>query len=177
MSDDTTDTEVALLLAVRDILRAKGGYSESECDCEYDEEPSITTLGDVYLAVVPAGWAPGPDNNACGGVLDELVSVDVACIVRGTQFPTDRLRNLFMNQLSGLNRHVRKVLTAVGNFQYEINNLANASLNDQGFVEPLRFGSVDARYFGGREGDKNAGMVRVVHLVGARRLQYNVGAT
>lgn len=184
MSDDTTDTEVALLLAVRDILREKGGYAESECDCEYDEEPSIVTVGDVYLAVVPAGWSSGPDNGTCGGILDEVVSVDVACIVRGAQFPADTRRSLFMEQLSGLNRHVRKVVTTVGNFQYELHNLANQSLNQYGFVEPLRFGSmeskpreVDARYFGGREGEKHAGMVRVVHLVGARRIQYNVGAT
>ncbi len=184
MSDDTTDSEVALLLAVRDILRAKGGYAEEECECEYDEEPTPTTIGDVYLAVVPAGWAPGPDNDKCGGILDEVFSVDVACIVRAGQFSSDRKRTLFMDNLIGLNRHVRKVLTTVGNFQYELHNLANESLNTYPFVEPLRFGSmeakprpVDSQYFGGRDGDDNAGLVRTVHLVGARRIQYNQGAT
>lgn len=175
-------SEEALLLAVRDTLREKCGFKPAECDIEYDEMAPVT-VGQRYIVVMSGGWDAGPNNGTGGGVLDELFSVDVAVAVRSSSTPRDRLRNLFTINLGNVNSICRLIIASVGMYSYDVQNLANQYIGPEangaeGFIEPLKFGAmgkpqaVGPEFFGADpDADGPAGLMRVVHLVGARRIQ------
>ena len=179
-------SETALLNAVRDEIRRLCSYSETECEVEYDEM-APANVGDVYVAVQPGGWRPGPNNNSSGGVLDELYDVDVTIVMRCAKLPRDRQRNVFAGNLENLNSRVRAV-SAACHFSYLVLTKANAEIvntqnSNEGFTEPLKFGGVDAKprmvgpdFFAAIGSDPRAGMARTVRLVGARRIQYGAVA-
>lgn len=173
-----SDTETALLLGVRDRIREACGYSEAQCECEFDEM-APASVGDVYVVVMPGGWQPGPRNNG-GGILDELIDVEVEVILRSGQFPKDRSRGLFMDTLTGLNTRLQQINTLAGHLNYAVLDLAKLHLVDstQGFVEPLKFGGIERKprevppeIFSATAGSQPAGLARRLTLVGARRIQ------
>lgn len=175
-------SETALLNAVRDVIRQRCNYRDHECEVEFDEL-APANVGEVYLAVQPGGFRPGPTNASSGGVLDELYDVEVTVAIRCAKVPRDRQREVFAKNLEGLNSRLRAIVAAVGNFSYEVLNLANAEIvntqnSNEGFIEPLKFGGVDSKprmigpdFFAAVGNDQRAGMARTVRLVGARRIQ------
>ena len=183
-------SETAILLAVLTVLRmpidkSGGGFSAKECDIEADEM-APGTVGDLYVAVVPGGWRPGPRHNSAGGVWDIIFDVDVLVIKRTGAFPRDRTRDVligsdYLGNLSSLNSDLERVLNAIDfDLGYTVNNTANRLILDktgssEGFVEPLKFKGLDkkprianAEIFGGN-GTK-AGLIRGIYFGGARRI-------
>ena len=171
-------SETALLTAVRHQIITKCGYTDSQVGIELDEIiPPL--VGDVYVHVAPGEWTPGDANNTSGGVLDEVLSVDVTVIMRAAKVPKDRRRGVLIDNLDGINVRLRKIITAIGNFSYDLINEANALLSDgaEGFVEPLRFRGmskphvVPSEQFSARAGEPQAGIERTAKFGGARRIQ------
>lgn len=174
--------EKNLLLAVRDRLRTTCQYQPEVCQIEFDEMAPATT-GNLYVAVMPGGWRPGRAHNTSGGVHDLVYGVDVAVMRRIAHVPRDRLRDVFIGHLGGLDEELDKVHLAV-DFSYDVNNAANALINletgsTQGFIEPLKFVSVDRRprlapesVFAATRGEQPIGMMRVISFFGARRITY-----
>lgn len=183
-------SETALLLGVLTVLRmpldkSGGGFSAHECDIEADEM-APATVGDLYVAVIPGGWRPGPRHNSAGGVWDIIYGVDVLVIKRTGAVPRDRNRELvigsdYLGNLASLNHDVDRVFHAIDfDLGYTVNNTANRLITDktgstEGFVEPLKFKGVDkkprianAELFGGTGG--KAGLVRGIYFDGARRI-------
>lgn len=177
--------EKNLLLACRDRLRLPqitrgggGGYSDAECNVEFDEM-APATVGNVYIAVIPGGWRPGPRHNTSGGVNDLVYSIKVAVIRRAGSVPRDRTRG-FLTNLNDLNDDIDRVYQVI-DWRYELINAANAMIvadggSSDGFIEPLRWSGeigsprlVGAEFFGAKVGQA-AGMIRVMSFGGARRI-------
>lgn len=173
------DSETALLTAVLDALMTTLGYTESQCNIEFDEIPPAS-VGDYYVAVMPGGSRPGPRNNTCGGILDEYVDIDIAVIQRAPRLPRDRSRQILITALQGINAQHRQILAAFGQFNYTVLNAANELLgNADGFVEALYWAGnepkariVSGEYFKGQVEEEFAGLVRIAHYRGARRIQH-----
>lgn len=173
------DGESALLTAVTEALITTLSYTETQCNIEFDEIPPAS-VGDFYVAVMPGGSRPGPRNNTSGGILDEYIDIDIAVIQRAPKLPRDRSRQLLITALSGINARHRQILAAFGQFNYTVMNAATALLdNAEGFVEPLYWAGneskariVSGEYFKGQSEEEFAGLVRVAHYRGARRIQH-----
>ena len=170
-------SETALLDAVRRRIVTECGYSENQCEVELDPNTVPALVGDLYVLVHPSGWSAGPNNETSGGVLDELYSIGVTVIKRCTAIPRDRRRSVLLDNLKGLNVHVRRIIAAV-QFNYAINNLANENVgNHEGFVEALKFRAVteprevDAAVFAAQAGAQPVGIGRTIIFGGARRIQ------
>lgn len=173
-------SETALLTAVRHQIVTRCGYTDQQVEIELDDMiPPL--VGDVFVLVGPGEWGPGDANNTSGGVLDELFSVDVTVILRAAKVPKDRRRGVLIDNLDGLNVRLRKIVSAIGNFSYDLMNEANAILANatgaEGFVEPLRFRGmskprvVPSEHFSARAGEPQAGIERTARFGGARRIQ------
>ena len=183
-------SETALLLAVLAVLRmpldkSGGGFAARECDIEADEM-APGNVGDLYVAVMPGGWRPGPRHNTSGGVWDIIYGVDVLVIKRIGAVPRDRTResligSQYMGNLTSLNADLDRVFNAIDfDKGYTVNNTANRLITQEtkstaGFIEPLKFKGVDkkprianAEIFGGT-GTK-AGLIRGIYFDGARRV-------
>lgn len=154
------------------------GLKESECSIEIgDMAPAVN--GDLFVAVAPGGWRPGPRHNTSGGVNDLLFSVRLFVAKRIGNVARDR----YFNTLEALNTAIDKIFPTI-DFNYTVLTAANALLADdpvapssEGFVEPLRLiGDVSApqivgaEYFGGRVETQNAGLMRMVPFGLARRI-------
>lgn len=171
--------EKHLLVAVRDRLRTECSYAPEQCEIEFDEEwPAI--VGDRYVAVLPAGWGPGPRNSTSGGVSDRVYSVDVAVVLRIRHVPRDRRRDVFLNNVANLDDELERIHNAI-DWQYAVNTTANAliladSASAEGFIEPLRFAGVTRKprlvgpdAFASKE-TQAAGLARTISFGGARRI-------
>ena len=171
------NSETALLQAVRDQIRERCGYKDYECECEYDEMAPATT-GDIYIAVLPGGWQPGPVNDLGGGVLDEILGVEVCVVKRATSKPRDRKRGLFLENLEGLNERIFSIL-AQQHFCVEVKARADALIDStEMFIEMLKWAGCDQRpravgseFFAARSGENSAGLARSVYFRGATRTQ------
>lgn len=178
--------EISLLRACRDRLRLPqntsgggGGYSETECEVEFDEM-APATVGKVYVAALPGGWRPGPHHNTSGGVNDLVYSVRIAVVRRISNVPRDRKRSVFLDNLDSLDDDIDRIYSVV-DWKYELINAASAIIlaeggSSEGFIEPLRLvgeisqpREVGSEFFGGKPGDA-AGMMRVLPFGGARRV-------
>lgn len=139
--------ETYVLEAVRDILRRKLSLSDIQCDCEYDEQiPAIA--GDLYVAVIPSGFEPGPKHNTSGGVHDVLHSVQVFVISRAVT-ARDRRRTIFLERLTGLNFEIDRIIQAI-DWQNDVLSYANALLYAdypaaKPFITTLRLQRVDTK--------------------------------
>jgi hypothetical protein len=179
--------EKNLLLAVRNILRLPqptgGGFSEKECDVEYDANVAPATSSDHYIVVTANGWQPGPRHGTSGGVNDLVYSVDVTAVRRSTSTPRDRTRGIALTNLGSLADEMDLIFQAI-DWKYEVTTLAEtliaaegaAPSSGQGFVHPLVVAGMDpkprpcpASVFGGAEG-LAAGLMRTIHFSGARRI-------
>lgn len=185
--------EKNLLLATRNRLRLPiiaaapstggAGFSEEECEVEYDEM-TPATAGKLYCAVMPGGWKPGPRHNTSGGVNDLLYGVDILIAVRIGNVPRDRLRNVFINNLGALDEELDKIFPVV-DFNEKLRVDANTLItiengSTEGFSENLRFVGTDqkprlapAEMFGSAN-NPSAGLMRVLHFHGARRITVKV---
>jgi len=181
------DTETALLLAVRNILRDRLKLTNDECEIELDEEVP-ETVGESYTAVIPDGVTPGPAQDPSGGVLDEIYAVRVSVIMRNRLLPADKIREMFLYTSNALNRRIEDVRSII-DFQYDVQNMANLLIREggdtlQGFIEPLRFTSRDDRpriadplVFRARtSGSSKApvGLIRSISFGGARRMRERI---
>jgi len=171
--------EKNLLLGCRNRLWEVAGYRQEQCDVEYDEHvPSI--VPDTYIAICPAGWMRGPVHSG-GGVFDFLYSVDVHCLRKIGNEARDRLRNTFALRLESINAEVEKVIMFL-DFSYDLMQAVNELIetetgSTEGFVEPLRFSSVDSRprVVSGDQAalsGNDAFMVRTVRFDGASRITH-----
>lgn len=175
-----TGAERALLLAVRDALRGDSPkpYTLDQCNVEFDEM-APATVGQLYVAVMPGGWRPGPHHNSCGGINDLMYGVDVLVIKRIGNVPRDRLRDTFLANLSSLDAEIDKIYPLI-DFNYDVLAAANQTIAEEtgsteGFYEPLKFAGVDKRprvapseLFNGRE-DTRSGLIRTIFFHSARR--------
>lgn len=139
------EAETSLLEAVRNRLRSECSYRDAECDVELDDQvPAIA--GDRYVAVVPMGMRQGPRHNSSGGAFDLLLGCRVTVFLRMADVPRDRRRSVFLERTRGINAELGKVMRAI-DFSYAVTTAANdleESLNgSEGFIEPLRFISMD----------------------------------
>jgi hypothetical protein len=106
--------EVSLLRAVRNKLRDDLGLSASKCDIELDDQvPAIAP--NLYVAVTPAGMAPGPRHAPSGGVYDVKISVRVTVFSRIAEVARDRRRNVFTELLTGLAVPLENIVDALDN--------------------------------------------------------------
>jgi hypothetical protein len=139
------DEETALLTAVREFVRTALGLTETECDIDLDDiVPAIA--GTRYAVVTPAGVQSGPHARTSTAV-DRLLSVRVTMFHRISALPRDRRRNVFLEQNSGLYASLQKIVNAI-DFNYAVITRANALMelpSGRGFVEPLRYASVDPK--------------------------------
>lgn len=173
--------EKNLLVAVRNALRTDHKWSERECEIELDEM-APATVGDLYVAVLPGGWRPGPRHNTSGGVNDLVYGVDVLVVKRVRSQPRDRMRDVFLHNLDSLDRQLDDVHESI-DWSYEVMNAANELIAAEtgsayGFSEPLRFAAMEKRprpapaeLFGSAQ-TTPAGLMRAISFGGARRLSY-----
>ena len=177
-------SEKHLLLAVRDMIRSKCGYKETECAIELDEM-APATVGQLYVAVTPGGCRLGQRHMTCGGVHDLVWNVNAIVIKRIRNVPRDRLRDTFLENIGSLDEEIDVIIEAV-DWQYDVINAATASLAEEGlepgFIEPLKFTGLDDKprlanpdLFAGAQqhgGSVPCGMVRAIRFGGARRITY-----
>jgi hypothetical protein len=179
-------SEKSLLLAVRDALRTAGSdagrWTDDDCEVEPDDNlPAIA--GDVYVAVIPGGWRPGPRHNTQSGVYDLVYSVDVCVARRIAHVPRDRRRDVFLHNVGAIDE-LLDLVTATVDWSYTLMAAANALIlsetgTAEGFVEPLRFAGVDRRprlaspeQFAAVANKQPAGMLRTISFGGARRTSH-----
>lgn len=182
--------EKNLLIAVRDRLRSVNDWTDEQCQVEHDEvAPAVA--GNLYVVVMTGGWTPGPRHRTSGGVSDLIYSVDVSVAKRVANVPKDRLRNVFLHNLDSLDEELDKVYRVVDwggepdeDGDYPLMRLANALIleetgSEQGFVEPLKFSSIERRprivggeLFSAKSGQPQVGMVRTMSFTGARRITH-----
>ena len=168
-------SEEALLLATRDRIREVCGYSPAECDTDFDEFAPPDT-GEVYVCVMPSEWTAGPYQDS-GNVHDQTIGVRVAVVQRAASKPADRFRNLFMTNLSNINKRCREIVDAV-DFSYEVTTLAakydedsaqwHHPLQWQGTAAPQTVAAefFKAATYGGAS--HAGGLMRVISFGGAR---------
>jgi hypothetical protein len=172
--------EKSLLIAVRDRLREQCGYSDRQCEVEYDEiVPAVG--GDMYIVVAGGGWRPGPRHNTSGQVNDLIYAVDVCVVKRITSVPRDRRTAVYLRNLSALTEEVDKIYLALDWDYTTIMERANRIILEEtgsveGFINPLRFMGISRRpeivggdMFGSTQ-EPNAGLMRVINFGGARRV-------
>ncbi len=174
----------ALMLAVRNCLRLPqptgGGYSDTECDCEPDDDFPPTS-GQVYIAVMSGGFAPGPRHNTSGGVRDFVFGINVAVVRRIGNVPKDRKTELFIDNVDSIENDVDRIISIL-DWKEEVRQAANVIIasetgSSEGFITPLRLSGevgppqpVGAEKFGAVRGAEPAGMMVVIPLHGARRI-------
>lgn len=177
--------EIAILQGVRDILRAKLGLDELQCNCEPDEQvPAIA--GDYYYAVIPGGVVPGPTHNTSGGVIDMIHSVQVLAVHRKLE-PRDRSR-VFLDSLTSINKMIGNIQKAI-DWQWDALSYINHMLYLQDpYAAPFIQGGiprvtridpkprpVNSQLYGGQAiGGKGStpyiGMSRSIYFGGMRRI-------
>lgn len=174
--------EKCLLIAVRDRLQEVCGYTDQQCEIEFDEL-APATVGELYVVVQTEGYQRGPHQDKSGTVRDMVFNVGVTAIQRARNVPRDRSRNVFLSNLHNLNAELEKIAAAI-DWKYEVVNAANELLlgegdEHQGFHHPLVWVSVDAKprlvgpdVFAAVPGKQAAGMARTVHFGAARRTRY-----
>lgn len=172
--------EKCLLLAVRERLRQECGYTDRQCEIEYDEQaPAIT--GDLYVIVMGGGWTAGPRHHTCEQINDLVYAVDVTVLQRATSVPRDRKRSLYFERFTALTEEIDKIYQAIDWNYPTIMTNANAKIESltgstYGFIDPLRFFSIERRprlvpgdMFDSRE-EHAAALARTISFGGARRI-------
>lgn len=172
------DSETSLLVAVRDTLRiCFKDMNEDSIQVEYDEMVP-TWAGKRYIAVSPGGTMPGPVHGTGGGVRDELIAITVTPVLRMTEYPRDRRRDLFLFATTALNQMIEQIRDAI-DWQWSVMEYANGLLDvpntGQGFETALKWlgNETKPRVVGGEEfgemGPSEAGMARSVYFGNASR--------
>lgn len=175
----------ALLLAVRDVLRAAApnglGLPFSQCEVEPDGRPPAS-CGELYFAVHAGEWAASDVEG-----LDESFGFQLTLTVRAGKVPEDEIGASLLYGPAGTSAEewLRKALTFLhldrgGDLVLQrANAYVGASFN--GFVEPPRFRSggppqlKGPDWFGAVPAGKGraapAGVAQTLTFAGARRVQ------
>lgn len=80
-------SQAALMMAARDRLQLLLSLTRDSCDIGLDGKPK-PACGELYVAVHPAGWSPGPDGGDVG--IDEVFGIAVTITRRLNEAPGDR---------------------------------------------------------------------------------------
>ena len=171
--------EKGLLQAVLNRLRSETTLTDPQVQIEHDERLA-SIESDTAVKVLPGGWSRGPRHNSCGGINDLLYSVDILVAKRVRHVARDRVRNKFINESNDITELIDLIYEQV-DWRYEVNVAANALIltatgSTDGFIEPLRFLTVEKRP---REIDPQmfasgqtqpAAIGRIITFDGARRI-------
>lgn len=170
-------SEYAMLRAVRDKLRSSLNYQTHECMIDLDNStPAIA--GQVYVGVSSANWISEYSES-----LSEIFDVDVAIYLKAQVSPRSDYEPLWRD----MDRRMREIITKL-HLQWDVMNAANALIPGDSstvskFCVPLRYARanksmelLDGSHFGSQP-DKALGMKRVLHFVGAQRVQYLTAMT
>ena len=167
-----TDTEGALLEAVRDRIRTQLAYENSKCDVQIDGQPP-PFAGEFYVAVHPAEWRV----DTAVTPFDEHLGIDVTLTMRLSHVPRDHFGGgLFLKALTGMNVRLRAIVRQIS-MVYAVMTTANANIvGTEKLYDPLRLAGADPpRVVSGAwfhaEEDEEAGLVRTLHFTRARRTQ------
>lgn len=174
-------SELHLLTAVRDRIRAHAAYESQHCDVEYDElAPAVAP--DLYIIVWPGAGEAG-DLHSGGRTIDDLYAVNVSIALRAPKKPRDRKRDLVIELTKSFYVHEKQVRAQL-DFDYTtITNANNQMITDgeatgtcDTFIEPLRYNgrgnirNAPAEIFGGTQGEPIAALIRTIRFSRARRL-------
>lgn len=174
-------SEVHLLTAVRDRIRAHGEYLDKHCNVEWDEM-APATAPDLYIMVLFGSVEAGPATDG-GAAQDLLYGVNVSIAIRAPRKPRDRSRDLWLALTGSFYKHQGNILDQL-DFDYTTINNANSQMILDGeatgtcdtFIEPLRFASLGpirpapAEIFAGTPGESVAALIRTIRFRGARRI-------
>ena len=179
--------EPYLLESVVEALRTALVLDEHHCSVEHDADFVPQTAGDLYVAVSPEGLALGRHHAASGGVFDLVFGCRVTVYVRSRNMPRDKRRNLYLDQVKGINRTLDRVIRAIDwNRQVILATNANIRVqepNASGLIHPLSLVSVDAKprtvvgeVYGANVqsamgADTYVGLARGVGFANARRME------
>lgn len=173
-------SESALLKAVRDQIRTHDAFRDRQVNVELDEDVAPSVVGDLYVAVIPAGQTPGPHNDVARFASDIIYSVDVCVIMRAPKVPRDRQRDILIATTASLEVYEVAIRSKV-DFQEAVNVAADAYIlaetgSTDVFVEMLKYHGcgrirrAPAELFAGTPGEPVAAIKRTYHFRGARRL-------
>jgi len=179
-------SQYALLIAVRDTLRASVPLAHGDCDIELTGQPPPFWSGAAYYhAIHPTGWDPGPVDLNQG--LDELYSLAITLSRRTGYIPEQRHPEelLLRREAEGAYRasfeeKARRLMVVMFSYRHTILTAANALISgDDKFIEPLRWGGNDPvpiqrgpDWFSGEPGDLAAhGFSLTLNYREARRMQ------
>ncbi len=185
-------SEIGLLVAVRDAIRAIDGWTSENCQIEFDDFVP-PTAGNRFCAVLPRGFTPGPSHKPSGGVKDYLLGVEVWVVKRTTAKPASKRRDLYLDEATGLNSLVTPILNGVDFIYsvsreaarqalllegYEEDDITDTLLIERGFTHPLVFQGLSPRpevvngdQFFAQSTEPRAGIARRIFLGGARRMK------
>ncbi len=170
-------SEIALLTAVRNTIRALSNFDDNEVEIEPDDKPP-QNVGKVFVAVMPGAITAG-NHHTAGGVIDKMYAVDVAVTMRVPPTPYDRRRNVFIDNTEGMQVYTGVIELAI-DFVYQVITDANTIIaggGGGGFIHPLLFEGytplaiVGAEEFQARSGEAIAGLRRTIQFRNARRMQ------
>lgn len=160
-----------MLRAVRDKIRSSLNYQTHQCQIDLDNStPAIA--GQVYVGVSSANWSQEYSES-----LSETFDVDVAIYLKAQVNPRSDYEPLWRD----MDKRMREIIVKI-HMQHDVRTAANALIpgDDSGigkFIVPLRFARasrspelLSGEQLGSKP-DQALGMKRVLHFVGAQRLQ------
>lgn len=169
---------VALLLATRDHLRTQLSLNESQCDIQPDGRPPAN-MGERYVALWEDGSAGAGTTGGGASTLSETCGLLVTVTRRTGRYGRDRRRNIFLEEITGLEPLCRSIKAAI-HANWGIVNAANARISDayNKFQLPLfwvrqdRAQGMDADWAGSAaEKDDSTYLVVSLRFAGALRVQ------
>lgn len=182
-----SDAELALLEAVRDVIRTlidEAQRPQFVCNVEIDDQLIPAISGKEYIAVIPATLRNAPRHHA-EGTIDQLVAVNVVVFRRATEVPRDRKRSVFMEAAKGISDRGQAIIDLIDG-QYSLIRDANLNLDvssEGQYIHPLMFnGTGPYQSFaapvyasqGRASGDPVVGIKRVYQFTDARYMQLRV---
>lgn len=173
MPDAPLTADVALPVAVREILRSRLSLDPLECDIEIDGQPPGIAKPS-YVAIFEAVGIEERNYDTADG---EEYTINVNVIHRAPFVPRDRQRDLLVTGLGGLNAKCQAVINAISG-NWEVTTLANSMLaeGDATFFLPLRARRrgklmyVTGDWFGQNTDVQKAAVVRTLTFSKAERI-------
>lgn len=181
--------EPCLLQAVQEAVKTALGLTNDQVTIESDEDFVPQQAGDLHVTITPASIRLGSTHQTSGTVRDFEYGCRVAVFVRSRAVPRDKRRTLYLDQLSGVNALLDKVVYAV-DWKWAVTVRANeilaalAPVAVAPFIGYLRIVQIDSRVRGvavdaygaaaqmsGSGSDVYAGVTRGLILGDIRRLE------
>jgi hypothetical protein len=144
--------EPCLLQAVQEAVKTALGLTDDQCTIESDEDFVPQTAGDLHVSIVPASISLGNVHQSSGTTRDVEYGCRVSVFVRSRAVPRDKRRTLYLDQLSGVNALLDKVVYSVdwkASITARANQILAAITPTAGpFVGYLRLIAIDSRVRG-----------------------------